>query len=112
MDTLNFSSYLKLECHILPNFSVSILPVVLEKIYRMDIEKSKHDIDFIHQNTKINPRINIGYMLKINKNDFLVRLKEHLITANVPCLGWLGGLGETDRTGVVDSSNDMSWCTD
>ena len=53
-----------------------------------------------------------------------MRLKKHLITANIPGLGWwggsLGGLGglwglgleEIDRTYVLDSSNERSWCND
>ena len=48
---------------------------------------------------------------------FLVRHKEHLITANVLGLGWLeglalGGLDEIDHTGAVDSSNERTQCTD
>ena len=40
---------------------------------------------------------------------FLVRLKEHLVTANVPGLGGLrlgGGLEERNRTDVAHSSNE------
>ena len=49
----------------------------------------------------------------------LVRLKEHLITANLSGLGiglglGLGGLwlGKIDRTDVNHSSNEMSWCSE
>ena len=47
-------------------------------------------------------------------NWFLVPLKEHLIAANVPGLGWIGvgglkglvgGFEEIDHTGVGESSN-------
>ena len=47
-----------------------------------------------------------------------MRLKDHLITANVTGLGLGGsgrsgrGLEEINRTDVVDISNERSWCID
>ena len=48
--------------------------------------------------------------IRKNTRVFLVQLREHIITANIPGLGGVGGLRleKIDCTDVVDSSNERS----